>query len=173
VPEQDHLLTFAEVSVAFAGFSSLVALLGSRRGRSHPELDVARLLIMLEASLFVALMSVLPLLPNALGASEQLTWRVSAGLFLVIDGIASYVDARRWRVVWSHFEGADRTVFGIVAVLSVAGDLLVLAILIGIQPELAPGLYLGALVANLVLSGLLFIRFAGSTFGAASGRGEP
>jgi hypothetical protein len=89
LPEQDHLLTFAEISVAFAGFSSLVALLGSRHGRSHPDLDVARLLIMLEASLFVALMCVVPLLPNALGASEQVTWRLSAGTFLIVDGIAS------------------------------------------------------------------------------------
>jgi hypothetical protein len=73
LPEQDQLLTFAEISVAFAGFSPLVAMLGSRRGRSHPELDIARLLFMLEASLFVALMCVVPLLPKALGASEQVT----------------------------------------------------------------------------------------------------
>jgi len=104
LPEQEHPLTFAEISAALVGFPSLVALLGSRRGKSLPELDVARLPITLEASLFVALMCVLPLLPNALGAAGQGTWRPSAAAFLVLYGIATYVDMRRWRVVRRHFE---------------------------------------------------------------------
>jgi hypothetical protein len=59
-------------------------------------------------------------------------------------------------------------VLWIVSVLSLGADLMVLTILIGLQPQLAPGLYLGALIANLVLAGLLFIRFAGSAFRADS-----
>jgi len=108
MPERDYLLTFAEISVALAGFSSLVALLGSRRGASHPELDVARLLTMLEASLFVALMCVVPLLPHALGASEEMAWRLSAAVFLTVDAAATYVAGQRWKRVSRHFERQDR-----------------------------------------------------------------
>jgi hypothetical protein len=53
----DYLLAFAQIGVALAGFSSLVALLGARSGQTHRRLDAIRLQIMLEASLFVAFFS--------------------------------------------------------------------------------------------------------------------
>ncbi len=55
--DADVLLTISEVSVAFAGFASLVSVLGQRHSREHFDLNIARLRGMLENSLMVLLFS--------------------------------------------------------------------------------------------------------------------
>ena len=64
VLDADHLFTVAEVGIALAGFSTLVAVLGVRSGRADPRLDAVRLQIMLESSLFVVAFSLFPLIPS-------------------------------------------------------------------------------------------------------------
>ena len=83
----DSLHLIAELAVAFAGFASLVAVIGRRQGRDYPHWDAARLGSMLETSLLVIAFSLLPLLPFKAGPSAQSSWRISAGVFAVF-GVA-------------------------------------------------------------------------------------
>jgi len=127
----EHLVGFAQIAIALAGFSSLIGLLGARSGRSHPRLDAARLQIMLDASLFVAFFSLLPLVPIKFGMESGLGWRVSAIAFLISDGCVSYLESRRWRVVSTFFERSDRILLFIVALLSGGADVFLLPVAVG------------------------------------------
>jgi hypothetical protein len=119
---------------------------------------------MLEVSLFVALMSVVPLVPDAFGASSDTTWHVSAFIYLGLDVLASWVAARRWLSVTDQFSLQDRLVGSVVVILSLGADILLVPLFFGFLIAQAHALYLAALVANLALTGLVFIRFASTTF---------
>ena len=88
-----HLV--AELAVAFAGFASLVSIIGSRRGRDAPEIDAGRIRGMLEASLLVAAFAIIPILAHEAGLSILVAWRVSAGLFAVSVSIIVVRQTRR------------------------------------------------------------------------------
>lgn len=82
-PLVEFRLTVAEVAVTIAGFAGLVTVLTQRLGRTHVEFDVVRFRDMLLLGLIAAAFALFPTLPAAFGASEEITWRVSAGLFAV------------------------------------------------------------------------------------------
>jgi hypothetical protein len=74
------LLTLAEVSVAFAGFASLIAILGLRTDTGTKAFDLLRYWVMLEFSLAALALSLLPLLLTFLGIAEVVIWRGSSAL---------------------------------------------------------------------------------------------
>lgn len=83
-PVGDFLFTVAEVAAAFAGFAGLVTVLTQRLAKTpRRDFDIARFRDLLLLSLFVAAFALFPTLPAAFGASDEITWRVSALLFLV------------------------------------------------------------------------------------------
>jgi hypothetical protein len=164
VTSLDHLSTLAEVAIAIAGFSALVALLGTRVGRASPKLDAFRLQIMLEASLFVVALALLPLVVFELGAADKAGWRVSAALFLGADLLLTVFTLRRARRYRDLLQGADRALGVLVRALGYVGDVLVLIVVLGVVAEKSAGLYLAALYLNLLLAGILFVRFAASIF---------
>jgi len=160
----DDLSTIAEIAIALAGFSALVGMLGSRTGRSSPKLDAFRLQIMLEASLFVVALALLPVVLLHLGVVEEIAWRASAGIFLAADAVTTVSIHVRAGNVSAEYLSADRLTSIVVQATGYAADGVVALVLVGIWSERAPGLYLLALYLNVLLSGLLFIRFAASTF---------
>lgn len=91
------LLTFAELAVAFAGFSSVVVLFQHRADGGWAPLDAARFRIMLQVSLFAALFSVLPLPVHKLGASANLVSSVSSCVLAVYLGLGIVVQFRARR----------------------------------------------------------------------------
>jgi hypothetical protein len=85
----DILQTFAEISIAFAGFTSVVAVLGRRAAGDWREVDLFRLWQMLINSLGCVLLSLLPLVLHKLRVSEGLSWAIasaSLGVFLIVRG---------------------------------------------------------------------------------------
>jgi len=88
VSESDILLTLAEVSVAFAGFASLVGVLGQRASVADPRVIGLRMRGMLLGSLLVVGFSIFPILLDLYGASMTLTWRGSSLALLL--AIAAY-----------------------------------------------------------------------------------
>ena len=160
----DHLATIAEIAVALAGFSALVALLAARRGRANPRLEALRLQVMLESSLLVVAFALLPLIVSELGTSAGMAWRISAALFLAVDLPHMAFTMRRFRAYRDSFSSADRTGSVIVQIFGYSGDIAALVIVSGVMTELHPGFYLTAMYLNLLVSAILFVRFAASTF---------
>ena len=89
MPESDILLTIAEVAVAFAGFSSLVGILGQRSSLDDPRVLGVRMRTMLLSSLIVVGFALLPLVMVRYGATAEVVWRSSSVAFSAV-GVAFF-----------------------------------------------------------------------------------
>jgi hypothetical protein len=160
----EYLFTIAEVAVALAGFSALVGIVGRRVGRSDPRIDAFRLQLMLEASLFVAALALFPVLPRKFGASPGAASRVSCIVLLVVDIPLTLFTFRRAIPLRSLYRRGDPTTERILWVLGLGADVLAVVGAPGFFAHQVEALYSAALFLNLILAGVLFIRFAASTF---------
>ena len=94
--DAEFLFIIAEVAVAFAGFASIVAVLGQRSTRDHPRLDASRLRGLLECSLVVVAFSLFPYAATRFFANDPAAWRLSGGLFAAVAlGVAFGMLTRR------------------------------------------------------------------------------
>jgi hypothetical protein len=85
VPETDTLLTVAEVAVAFAGFASLVSILGRGTSDADPRILSVRMRAMLISSLLVVGFSLVPVIMHGYGMPTHNSWVVSSVLLLVTN----------------------------------------------------------------------------------------
>jgi hypothetical protein len=158
--EADLLLTTAEIAVAFAGFASLISVIG-RGSAEDPRLAAFLLRYALEVALFVVAFSMIPLLPLQYGLSPESAWRLSSFLFVVASQLATFGMGRRYRQ--SGFAlGAPIT--ATVVVLSAGADLLLLVNALGFFRSVVFPVYLTGLFANLGLAGFYFLLVVGSVF---------
>ena len=74
----DAMLSLGEISVAFAGFSSIVVLLKRRDVAEWQALDASRFRAMLLASLLTAFFAVLPFPLYKLRVPRDLLWSISS-----------------------------------------------------------------------------------------------
>ena len=172
MPLSETLHLIAELAVAFAGFASLVSIIGRRRGRDAPKIDADRIQGMLEASLLVAAFAIIPILGHEAGLSISVAWQASAGLFAVSVAIIVALQIRRllaapdygYRPPLHWRASAFATWFACLGALS--------ATAIGIVENGAFG-YTFGLFAFLVYAGLLFIRLVSSLLNASEASDEP
>jgi hypothetical protein len=75
----DALQTFAQLGVALAGFTGVAIVLGGRAAGSWDYVERGQLRQLLESSLAVVLLSMLPLVLEHFAWTEQTLWRVSNG----------------------------------------------------------------------------------------------
>jgi hypothetical protein len=88
VAESEVLLTIAEVAVAFAGFASLVGILGQGTSADDPRVIGVRMRGMLLSSLMVVAFSIFPILLARYGVDRNVIWTASSLVLLVAT--ASY-----------------------------------------------------------------------------------
>jgi hypothetical protein len=89
MPELELLLTLAEVAVAFAGFASLVSILGQKTSADHSLVLGTRMRAMLLTSLLVTGFAFVPPVVSRYGVGERATWRLSNVLLLL--AVAGYL----------------------------------------------------------------------------------
>lgn len=83
----DVLLAICEVSIAFAGFTSIVGVLGQRSTGHWNAEDSFRLWLMIESSLATLFFSLLPFSLHYFSLAETVVWGVSSGVmatFLIV-----------------------------------------------------------------------------------------
>lgn len=83
----DVLLAICEVAIAFAGFTSIVGVLGQRGGGHWDAEDSFRLWLMIESSLATLFFSLLPFTLHHFSLDGTTVWGVSSGamaIFLVV-----------------------------------------------------------------------------------------
>ena len=161
------LETLAEVSIAFAGFSSLVVVFRSRGTTNWLPQEISTLWTMVGSSLACLLFALLPLALHLMNLADVTVWRICSALLCVtISGglFALRQDDRRLRD--SGYSSLRPTlarfrepIVGTAAVLLLANALWIAG----------PGLYVVGLITLLGLSsaGLLyFLSFLGT-------KGEP
>lgn len=152
----DVFLTLAEVSVAFAGFSGIVAVFGRRDPGQWSAADRYRFFSLVETSLVAAFLSLVPFGCAAMRLSPELIWRLSS-ILLVVYMAASYaVHIVQYRSLPTEARAsagwADAYVTAIVDVVIVALSIYNLTIL----GEAGP--FLLALLLLVGQSGFFFAR---------------
>lgn len=170
MPLADTLHVIAEIAVAFAGFASLVSIIGSRRGRDTPVVDASRMRAMLEVVLLVAALAFVPILAHAAGLAERAAWQASALPFAVVLVVIVAVHTRRHFSLQYGYR-ASLAWRGIVGALWLTTLGAVLATLAG---ALGNGgfAYCTGLLTFLAYAGLLFTRLVVSFLEAAPPAGD-
>ena len=157
--ESEILLTIAEVAVAFAGFASLVGVLGQRSSRADPRVLGTRMRAMILFSLLAVAFSLVPFVLYRYELDESSVWRFSSGLFLL-----GFLAVGVWlaRAV-TRLRGLDLPIrpvapfIGAVLFVSVTTGTILLALnTVFVAPRLMPAVYLTSLGVCLFLSGLPF-----------------
>jgi len=164
--EADLLLTTAEIAVAFAGFASLISVIG-RSAAPDPRRAAFLLRFALEVALFVVAFSLVPLLLLSYGLAAESSWRLSSLLFVVASQMASVAMSMRYR----RAELPVSVALAVTAVvLSAGADLLLLVNALGFFGSAAFPVYLTGLFANLGLAGFYFLLVVGAVFSSTDDR---
>ncbi len=153
MPASDFLQTLAEISIAFAGFASIVVAFRRRDAGSWTQPDALRYQMMLSSSLASLFFSILPIAIHYCGFSDQVVWRASSALLalcqvlvMILTGSPSFRLAR---------EGSlNLSIFIAFSTVSVA---VFLAQLVNLRLA-SPGLFIVGILYLLGTSGLEFYR---------------
>lgn len=155
----DLLMTIAQVSATFAGFSGVIAVF--RRGNSLSDLEIGALQVraVVELGVMATVLALLPFIPFGFGADEPLTWRLCSA----VAGVAflgGFVGAMR-RVRLSTGEGAgarDPTLVGVALTVVGTSQLALWLNVSGVTSSTAATLYVAALLLALAHAGFMFVR---------------
>ena len=151
------LQTLAQVAVALAGFSGLLA--GVRyRNEQESRINLTRVRTIIETSLPIAALSLLPTLLNGLGLGEIAAFRISAVVFLtglIPLGVRGFL---RFRAA----SGVSRPnlLMGGTYVTTILSFVSGVACVLGLGGAIVPTLYLTALVSALAIGAFNFVGFA-------------
>lgn len=156
---QDLLQSFAEVAVAFAGFSAVVSIFDRRAERDDPRVRHYRIRVMVEYSLCVAIFAFVPYLLDATLGSEDLAWRISS---VLLAGAWSWVGlsaSRRARRIFGKSAFTVAPAFSsVAAVLGYTGAAILLLNAVGLSLRSPGASYLVGLFCPLLQSALYFLR---------------
>ena len=115
--ESETLRTIAEIGIALAGFTGVVAVLGRRSRGDWSPLETLRLHILIQTSLLVVFLSFLPILLLR-AASAEMAWRTANGACGLALVVTTYVIATRWRASGFSWEGESVRVNRILGAIS-------------------------------------------------------
>jgi hypothetical protein len=118
---------------------------------------------MLESCLVVAAASIVPVLLSYFEVNAGTAWRLASAAFLLVQLPMEIVGFRRTR----NMPDLKLSKFNVNTInwcLSLGADLVMLGVLLDLVGNQASAYYMLAVFSLLVMSGLLFIQFAASTF---------
>ena len=103
---QSVFLTIAEISVALAGFSCVVAVVGRQSDSRWRSGDLLRFWQMIEVSLTALVFSLIPFVFFYIGLPDAYTWAFSSGMLAVVAA------AQMGRAVWRTAKavGSDESI---------------------------------------------------------------
>ena len=154
---QELLLTIAEVSATFVGFSGIVGIFREHTGKLEVRYQRHLLFQMITTGLAALTMSVNPFLVAAFGFTELWVWRIASGIYvfcgtlLTILGIYQSRPFIRASLVSVRINRVIALVTTIVVGISIMNVL-------GAFSSRASAIYLVALFWTLGLSGFFFTR---------------
>jgi len=153
------LLTIAEVSIAFAGFASIVAVLGRREGGGWSIEDVDRFWVMIEYSFAALFFSVVPFALHHSGVKDPALW--ASGSALMAAFLLGYAVMVTRRLIRHRLAGSVRSHWASIgAMYAVCGGLTVVQTLNAVSDlfEEPFGIYLIGILWLLAAAGFMFIR---------------
>ena len=161
---RDILLTLAEISVAFAGFSGVVAVFGRRDPGTWSFADRVRFFMLVHASLSSLLLCIVPFGLLALNVAEASVWRSLSALIVLNIIVVGFLFIRRFLAA-SSSERAEFTLIVFPVFFAILAAVLVLNIY-NVAVGATFGRFLVTLIFLLAYSSFLFARMLVSAFGA-------
>ena len=156
---QDLLQTFAEVAVAFAGFSAVVSIFDRRAEADDPRIRHFRVRVMVEYSVCVAIFAFVPYLLDALLENEEIAWRVSSMLLAAAWSAVGLLASHRARRIFGRSALSVAPAFSAIAtVLGYAGAAILVLNAVGLPLRSAGVAYIVGLFFPLLQSALYFLR---------------
>jgi hypothetical protein len=153
------LQTLAEVAVALAGFSGLLAGIRQRSQRES-RINTTRLRTIVETSLSVLAFSLLPTLLNGLGVDEVGAFRISAVSFLAGFLPLTVRGFHRFRVAHGDQGPSSSPLLGATYLVSATALAAGVGCAVGVPRSAVPTLYLVALAGTLAIGAFNFLGFA-------------
>ena len=157
------LLALAEIAATFAGFAALVTVFSRRRIEAAASHDLLRLRLVISSSIVVVLAALVPIALSGYGLEEEFSWRLAAGVFLLLVYLAILSFLNAYQNVRGHFP-PDRLGVGVAAILEVLIQVALIIVVLGIFPDRHFGLYVSALIGTLAQAAFVFLRLVESTF---------
>ena len=152
------LQTIAEVAVTLAGFAALVALFRQRAGGAWTPAALSGLRFMIELSIMLIVLALLPLALRLLGVAEVTVWQSASAIYTVVSiGLLSLNISRLVRLTRA---GWGPKTWGFHAVGFALGGLVIVANVWNTFVAHQAGYYVLGLVAGIFLVGLQFIAFS-------------
>jgi len=152
----DVLLAFAEISVAFAGFSSVVAIFQRGRDAGGAGFDLFRFWVMLEHSLAALFFCVLPFPLHFLGVGDAALW--ASGSVALIAFALGHVAVSRTLARRGEVSVVTSLTRSLTALASVVYAVLVIAQVANLAAGASFGPYLLGVALLLLGSGVNFVR---------------
>ena len=152
----DQLLTFAEISIALAGFAGIVATFQSRQQGGITPGRVLDLWMIVNISLAGAFASALPLVMQNFGMQEPNVWAVCSGLMAVNQSVFTYFLFRRTRLRYVAF--FTRLLYLFLYLVSLGFILINILNAAGLVFTREFGPYFVTIIFNFVIVGMSFSR---------------
>jgi hypothetical protein len=157
VEGSDVLLAITEVSIAFAGFTSIVGVIGHRMGEPWSPENSLRLWLMIESSLASLFFSLLPFVLHYLSFREAMVWGVSSGTMTAFLLLHSAVVGRKLRTLYVSDQWSTRRIESLVGALIFATIAVQSLNVLGIGFHRNLGAYLLGLILLLALASMHFV----------------
>lgn len=156
---QGTLLAFAQISVAFLGFSGVVSVFIPKEDSLWARGTMFRMRIMLETSTFALVFSLLPIAFMYMGLAEAQMWRLDAVLLIILFVWFNTIYFRR---SWQQSKIENNTISPVLIVFYYATmpliPVLLLLALAEIWIENIAGLHIAILTYWLVSAAIFFNR---------------
>lgn len=157
---EDWLQTLAEIAVALAGFSGLLAGMNQRSARAS-RINATRLRTIVETSLSVLFFCLVPIFLDGFGVEERGNFRISALLYLFGFTPLTVMGFRRFMVAADFSKSRIRSpIAGANLVASLIAFGAAFACVLGRPSHAVPTLYLMALTGTLAIGALNFLGYA-------------
>ena len=153
----DVLLAICEVSIAFAGFTSIVGVLGQRGVGFWDAEDSFRLWLMIESSLATLLFSLMPFSLYYFHLAETTVWGVSSGAMAIYLVLHLIVVSPKLRVLDKEGRWSTRRFEPLIGGVMIATTLVQSLNAIGFGFQHSFGAYLLGLILFLGLASMHFV----------------
>jgi len=156
--ETEILIGFAQISITLVGFAGVVAAFTRPRDGAMPDYLRFRMFNLVGLGFFVVLAALIPIGFHELGIARDLVWRSAGVIYFGLFLFFVVFTVPRFRRILREAPGKLST-WAAVVMYSLAGVILLLncAIFLGVQPDINAGLYIWAMIANLIMPAISFL----------------
>ena len=154
----DALLAIAEIAGVFVGFAALVTVIARGSGGQFRDERVFMLAHIVILSVMVIAAALLPVVLARYDLPEPAVWRVSGG-FLYAVNLLQILILNRWTMGYATAVSRKPVLSLTILSMSPFFHIPLLLCILGVLQDLAPALFLTAIVATIFQVALLFAYF--------------